>query len=395
MDLRSGQKSGLRALGIAGAFEVAVGFTFQGQAQSQPNAPMRIARVVVHTAAGALVVGRGAALVATAGVEARTASGLDDANFGIDLRKVSPDVERISLIMMLDTPMASGTQCHVRLLLDLRVVARCRFDDDAFKGQTGLILLELYRSNEWRIGVVAQGFASTAKLAADMSIRPEALSPPPRPTLDLPPPPKPIHAPPQHAPPTTHDDPLEMSLGNSALTAASPRRALSLRRTSAGRGVDTLAFTVQGAAPFGCLYELRHQTDGGSEAAFRQVGCIHPSSGRNGTSATPPHLLLEARPAGPLTLVSSRPETIERLVVFVVDPAVGQSPSRAARLTDSTGETLDISLPPNDPDRPIRVVATVLRRSGGVEIASPGLLFSRLSECAEAFGIRLRWSEAT
>jgi len=94
------------------------------------------------------------------GVSLTTPSG-DAAGFAIDLAKLSPVIERLTITAALDGDgaMSRIVSGHVRLLNDSREAARFTFTGADFAEERALMLLEFYRKDGiWRVCALGQGF---------------------------------------------------------------------------------------------------------------------------------------------------------------------------------------------------------------------------------------------
>ncbi|EGV33150.1 Tellurium resistance [Thiorhodococcus drewsii AZ1] len=303
------------------------------------------------------------------GVSLATPAG-DTAGFALDLARLPPSIERLTLTAAIDgagtmSQIASG---HVRFLDGGTEAGRFAFSGSDFAKERALILLEIYRKDGvWRTCALGQGFNGGLEALVTHFGGTVAETPPPPP----PEPPKP------QAPPVDLSKITLEKRGNSvalekAANASHGEILINLKWRSLPQPKKKGLFGGFGPQrtdlDIGCLYELAD----GDKSAVQALGNTF------GSYNTPPYIALDAddrtgtRSEGEnLRINGQQWDRIRRVLVyaFIYEGAPNWAESDARITLKTPGQPeIEVRLDSHRNDRPMCAIALLENQDGAVKV---------------------------
>ncbi len=331
-----------------------------------------------------------------------------EAIFGVNLTQLDPRVERLVFGVAAEGGDLRGvTEGRVRVLLGGEERADWTFTGADFAAERSIMAVEVYRRNgEWRLGVIAQGFAGG--LDALVTHFGGARIPPPRPTPTPAPQPASTPGTPPTAPPST------VRLTKVTLEKAGDSARISLRKNEAQPVHVNLNWNQPAPAPaprgflgkllgsggsaasadldLGCMYELQD----GSKGVIQALG------GNFGRRDAEPFVYLDhddrsgASQEGE-NLYIVRPDLIRRVLIYAFiyeGTANFQAVGGHLVLRDPQGNDIRMSLSNPSARLPFCAVALVERSGSEIVVRKEERYFEGHADTDQHYGFGFNWRAA-
>lgn len=294
----------------------------------------------------------------------------DQAGFAIDLARLPPSIDRLTITAALD---GAGTMSrigrgHVRVMDGSREAARFAFSGADFAEERALMLLELYRKDRiWRICALGQGFnGGLAALVAHFggTVATEISAPPPP-------------SPPKLSPAVNLNKITLEKRGNSISLQKDPHTAhgemlinLKWRSVSGAKKgfLSGLIGNNRTDLDVGCLYELMN----GEKSAVQALGNTF------GNYTSPPYIALDAddrtgssASGENLRINGQHWEQIRRVLIyaFIYEGAPNWAEAEARITLKMPGQPeIEVRLDSHRNDRPMCAIALLENQGGAVKI---------------------------
>ncbi|MEA3640696.1 MAG: TerD family protein [Lamprobacter sp.] len=347
-----------------------------------------------------------------------TAASHDQASFAIDLGKLPPSIERLTITAAIEGAGAMSRigQGHVRFLDDAIETGRFAFSGADFAAERALMLLEIYRKGGiWRTAAIGQGFngglaALVEHFGGTVAESTPAAAPPPTqpPTSKAASSPA-SPSPPSQSPPAQPKTPgvslskITLEKKGNRVSLEKPSNAehgeilinLSWRPAASGpvkRGLFGAKRPSQIDLDLGCLVELRTGDKGAIQALGNNFGDLH----------NPPYIALDAddrtgnsSEGENLRINGKHWDAIRRVLIyaFIYEGAPNWAEADAKISLKTPGQPeIEVHLDSQSSHEPMCAIALLENDAGAVRITKLVDYYRGHREVDQAHQWGLRWT---